>query len=190
MLAGTSGVKRGVKQMLEDIRLNEFPKESGVYKIIWFGAVIYVGSSNDLHKRMKYHRHLIKHCQNGSFKKGFYLFLQNNPFTVQFELTENYRQKEQELIDYYEPIFNEIKSYTGLSREEYIKQYRESHKEELKQYYESHKEELKQYKKQHDNQKCNYNGEVLTLRALALRFLRQGIKHSTLEAKKYLIPTN
>ena len=42
-----------------------------------------------------------------------YLFLQNNPFKIEFELTENYRQIEQDLINYYEPIFNQRKAYTG-----------------------------------------------------------------------------
>ena len=58
--------------MLEDIRLNEYPKEAGVYKVIWNGAVIYIGSSNNLYKRMSKHRTYIKQGSNNGYKKGFY----------------------------------------------------------------------------------------------------------------------
>ena len=166
--------------MIENINLKDYPQASGVYKIIWFGAVIYVGSSNDLYKRMSHHRGYIKQGSKDGHKKGFYLFLQNNPFTIDFELTKNYRQREQELINYYEPIYNQNAAFTGLSIEDYKKQWYDLHKDERKQH-------DKQYHKQYDNQKCNYNGELLTLSALAKRFARQGIKHPTQEAKKYLI---
>lgn len=95
---------------------------------------------------------------------------------MEYELTDTYLQKEQELINCYEPIFNKNMVYTGLTEKEYQKQY-------SMQWRESHKDYDKQYK----NQKCNYNGEILTLGALATRFRRQGIKHSTKEAKKHLI---
>lgn len=155
--------------MLEDIELKRFPKESGVYKIIWNGCVIYVGSSKSLYQRMADHRSCIKQGSVRGYKKGFYLFLQKSPFSIEFELTENYKQREQELIDYYEPIFNNYKAFTGLTVKEY------------------HKQHSKQYQKQYDNQRCNYNGEILTLTALKKRFQRKGISHATQEAKKYLI---
>ena len=189
--------------MIENIKLDEFPQASGVYKIIWNGSVIYIGSSNDLYKRMIEHRCSIKKGSDYDKKRGFYLFLQNSPFEVEFELTENYRQREQELIEYYEPIYNQIRAFTGCGTEkgrkaEYMKEYCQKFKEEMKQYYkqynEAHKEEMKQWyenhkedKKQYHNQKCLYKGEFLTLNALAARFLRQGIPHPVLEAKKYLI---
>lgn len=153
--------------MLEDIRLNEFPHSSGVYWIIWNGSVIYIGSSKDLYQRLCVHKSCIKKGSNSNgLKQGFYLFLQNNPFSVEYELTENYREKEQEWLDYYEPIYNERKSYTGLTeKEDYITQ----------------------YDKQYRSQKCNYNGEILNLTTLAARFKKQGASHPYLEAKKYLV---
>lgn len=174
--------------MVEDINLKDFPQASGVYKIIWNGSVIYIGSSNDLYQRMVQHRTCIKKGSDHGGKKGFYLFLQNNPFTVEFELTEKYRQKEQEIIKYYEPIYNERRSFTGCGTAkgrvaEYMKDYNQRFKEERKQYCETHKEEMKQY----SNQPCNFNGDVLTLNALRMRFKRQGIPHATQEAKKYLL---
>lgn len=178
--------------MLEDIKVKDFPRVSGVYKVIWNGAVIYIGSSNNLYKRMSKHRTYIKQGSNNGSKKGFYLFLQNNPFTVEFELTENYRQKEQELIEYYEPIYNQNRSFTGCGtikgrESEYWKERYQKFKEEQKQYREAHKEEKKQYHKQYYTQKCIYEGEILTLGVLKNRFHKQGIPHPVLEAKKYLI---
>lgn len=178
--------------MVDDIKLNGIPKQAGVYKIIWFGAVIYVGSSNDLYRRMTDHKFCIKQGSRYGHKKGFYLFLQNNPFTVEFELTENYLQKEQELIDYFEPIYNErVPFVSPLQGQEYLKQYLsyyyENHKGVMKQQHKQYREVHKEDRKQYDNQKCNYNGEILTLCALKNRFQKQGIKHPTLEAKKYLI---
>ena len=186
--------------MVEDIELKDFPRASGVYKLIWNGSVIYIGSSNDLHRRMCNHRQCIKQGSDHGKKKGFYLFLQNNHFTVEFELTDTYLQKEQELIEYYDPIYNQHRAFTGCGTAkgrdvEYQKDYRQKFREEKKQYdkqyYESHRDEMKlyqkQYQKQYKNQLCNFNGEILKLHALAVRFLRQGIKHPTQEAKKYLI---
>ena len=88
----------------------------------------------------------------------------------------------------------------------YYEQYNQSHKEEIKiqkkQYYEINKEHQRQYKKQYreankekileqkkqyDKQICNYNGEILALSALKMRFIRQGIEHPTVEARKYLV---
>lgn len=167
--------------MLEDINLKYFPQASGVYKIIWNGSVIYIGSSNSLYQRMRNHRTCIRKGSKDGHKKGFYLFLQNNPFTVEFELTEKYREIEQNLIEYYEPIFNQYRSFTGCGS----KKGRES--EYGKERYQKFKEEKNQYLKQYYNQKCFYNGEFLTLDALRCRFRRQGISHPVIEAKKYLI---
>lgn len=44
----------------------------------------------------------------------------------------------------------------------------------------------KKYNKEYANQLCRYNGEVLTLNALRIRFKRAGVEHPTLEAKQYL----
>lgn len=167
--------------MVDEINLKDFPRASGVYKIIWHGAVIYIGSSNDLYQRMADHRKCIKQGSDQGKKKGFYLFLQNNPFKIEYELTENYREREQDLINYYEPIYNERRSFTGCG----TAKGRES--EYMKERYQKFKDEHKMYNKQYQNQLVNYNGEILNLPALGLRFKKQGIPHPFLEAKKYLI---
>lgn len=205
--------------MLEDIELKKFPHSSGVY---FFrdvdGVIIYVGSSKDLYIRMALHRTYIKKGNNHGTQKGIYQFLQSNQFTVEFQLEENYKQIEQELIGKYNPKYNEKRAFAGCgvhkgreveywkeykekykeeilkrdkqyreSHKEEMKQYYNSHKEEKKQYYESHKEEKKQYSKQYSSQLCNFNGEILTLNALRIRFQKQGILHPVLEAKKYIV---
>ena len=77
------------------------------------------------------------------------------------------------------------------AKKEYQKEYQKSDKfkEYQKEYYktEKGKESLKKASKKYHNQLCSYNGETLTLDALSKRFMRQGIDHPTLEAKKYLL---
>ena len=197
--------------MVEDIVLDTFPKESGVYLFKANDEVIYVGSSNNLYIRMIRHRSRIKQGSAHGYQQDLYKYLQSNPFTVEFQITDNYIQLEQELVEKYNPIYNSHRAYTGLgpckgrvaeyNKERYQKykkeildqkkQYYELHKEEIsdqkKQYYELHKEEISDQKKQYNNQLCYYNGETITLCALSKRFRKAGIDHPTAEAKKYLI---
>lgn len=141
--------------MLENINLKDFPKSSGVYWILdENNVVVYVGSSNNLYKRMSYHRGDICNggLNHGLIKKSLYQFLQSNQFTVEFQLEEDYLQLEQELIEKYNPKFNQVRAYTGILSEyrpDYEKLYREKYKEERKQWFQEHKEEKKQYDKQY-----------------------------------------
>ena len=77
------------------------------------------------------------------------------------------------------------------SIKQHKKQYRKEHADSINQYkkqwYKEHADSIRQQKKQYDNQQCLYENELLTLRALRLRFSKKGIEHPTLEAKKYLI---
>lgn len=184
--------------MVKDIKLCTFPKESGAYLFKVDEEVIYVGSSKNLYMRMAQHRNCIRKGgnYNGTSKQDLYQFLQKNQFIVEFQLTDDYRQLEQKLVEKYNPKYNAIRAYTGCGaykgREaEYNKERYQKYKEEIlgqvKQYYESHKQQKKQYQKKYDNQLCSYNGQTLTLNALKLRFIKAGISHPQLEAKKYLL---
>lgn len=194
--------------MIEDIVLDVFPKESGVYIFSSNDEVIYVGSSNNLYKRMSVHISSIRKggTNNGISKQDLYKFLQSNPFTVEFQITDDYKQLEQELVERYHPRYNIYRAYTGVAlngnRAEYDKERYQKYKDQIleqkKQYNKSHKEQKKQYKKQYNeshkqqikqynNQLCYYNGETLTLQALSKRFQRAGLEHPIIEAKKYLI---
>lgn len=167
--------------MLENINLKDFPKESGVYWFISNDEVVYVGSSCNLHQRMYDHRKYIKKGFRKGRKTELYQFLQSNQFTVDFQLNDNYRQLEQELIEKYNPKYNEKRAYTGCGT------YKGRELEWQKDYEEQYKEErnLKDYNYNH--QMCFYKDETLTLGALKKRFIRKGIEHPVIEAKKYLI---
>ena len=198
--------------MIEDIKLVRFPKESGAYLFKVDDEVIYVGSSKNLYHRISVHKTAIKKGSEHGYKQDLYYYLQSNKFTVEIQLTDNYRQLEQELIEKYHPKYNSHRAYTGVGprkgREaEYNKERYQKYKDEIlgqvKQYYEANKEQYKEYhksdkyKKSHrkasnkyNNQLCCYNNEVLTLATLSKRFQRAGIPHTTTEAKKYLIRSN
>ena len=182
--------------MIEDIKLDIFPKEAGVYIFKVNNEVIYVGSSKNLYMRMMSHRNCIRQGSAHGHQQDLYKFLRSNQFTVEFQLTEDYRQLEQELIEKYNPRYNAVRANTGLgakkgNKAEYNKEWYKKYKEEIlnqkKQYYESNKEEILEQNKQYYNQLCSYNGETLTLNALSKRFRRAGIDHPQIEAKKYLI---
>ena len=186
--------------MIENINLKDCPQASGVYWFICNDEIVYIGSSKNLYYRMGQHRSSIKRgaSDNKKSQQSLYQFLQRNHFEIQFQLTENYRLEEQNLIEKHNPRFNQHRAFCGVGtakdRKEYRKKYHDKYLEkELKDYYEYynlHKERIDEYQNWYSNQKCNYNGEVLKLRTLARRFQRQGIKHSTQEAKKYLIEEN
>ena len=100
--------------MVEDIVLCSFPKEAGVYLFKTNDEVIYVGSSKNLYHRMTTHRSCIRKggIHNGTLKQDFYQFLQSNNFIVEIQLTDNYRQLEQELVEKYNPRYNANRAYT------------------------------------------------------------------------------
>ena len=199
--------------MAEDIVLDAFPKEAGVYMFKTDEEVIYVGSSKNLYMRMTYHRCCIRKGSKYGYKQDLYQYLQSNHFAVEFQTTDDYRQLEQELIEKYHPKYNSNnakgldierkkkwqKEYEKSNkRKEYKKEYQKTdkYKEYNKEYQKSdkrikylneHKEYHKEYQKEYQSQLCFYNDQTLTLNALRCRFMRQGIAHPTIEAKKYLI---
>ena len=85
---------------------------------------------------------------------------------------EKLKEKEQEFIQTLKPTYNSNNA-KGLNIEK-NKKYEKTDKR-------------KKAKKKYYSRLCCYNGETLTLNALAIRFRRAGIDHPTLEAKKYLL---
>ena len=167
--------------MVENLVLVRFPKEAGVYIFSSNDEVIYVGSSKNLYNRMMEHRSCIRKGWDHGYKQDLYQYLQSSPFTVEFQLTDNYRQLEQELTEKYNPKYNANRAYTGLGAlKGRVTEYK-------KEWYQKYKKEILGQKKEYNNQLCCYNGETLTLDALSKRFKRQGIDHPVIEAKKYLI---
>ena len=74
-----------------------------------------------------------------------------------------------------------------IAKKEYIKAHNEKHKEYRKEYYREYYRAYRDEMKKYQSQMCCYNGEMLKLYALVMRFKRQGIEHPTLEAKKYIV---
>lgn len=170
-------------------------KESGIYQIVnTITGDCYIGSTVDLKRRKQ--QHFCEYCWKKEPNKQLYKDMkqygkENFLFkTIQLCNPEELKKYEQIAIEKYKPKYNMYAACTGMTREEYIKQYykenTDSIKQQKKQYYKEHVDSIKQY----GNQKCLYENELLSLDALRKRFAKKGIKHSTLEAKKYLIQTN
>ena len=78
--------------MVENIKLDSFTKESGIYLFKVNEEVIYVGSSKNLYQRMVSHTRCIRQGTAHGYKHDLYQYLQSNPFTVEFQITDNYSQ--------------------------------------------------------------------------------------------------
>ena len=166
---------------------------SGVYKITnTVTGDFYIGSSKDVKKRWREHK-----CQSTWKKypnKQLYLDMMKyglNKFELQILAeveAEQLKEKEQEFIETLKPTYNNYnaKGWNIERKKEYHKEYQ---KEYQKEWYKSDKgkESHKKSQKKYNNQLCCFNGETLTLHALLCRFMRRGIPHPTIEAKKYLL---
>ena len=169
-------------------------KISAVYKITnTVTGDFYIGSSKNIKRRWESHKWPSKWKQHPN--NQMYLDMQNygvDKFVFEvLEVVEpeELKDAEQKFIETLKPTYNNYNA-NGLDFErrkeyqkEYMKEYQKS--EKYKEYKKTNK--YKKYQKEYDNQLCSYNGEVLTLCALAARFRKAGITHSTIEAKKYLL---
>ena len=173
-------------------------KISGVYKITnTITCDFYIGSSKDVKERWRSHK------KPSTWKKypnkQLYQDMQKygvDKFELQIleEVEEgSLKETEQKFIEILKPTYNNYNA-KGLNIERCKETNRKANrkynktdkrKDYQKQYQKSDKR--KKYLKQYQNQLCCYNGETLTLNALAIRFRRAGIEHSTIEAKKYLL---
>ena len=169
-------------------------KISGVYKITnTITGDFYIGSSKNIKRRWSDHKcpyNWKKQPNNPMYMDMQKYGVDKFAFEIIAEVeVGKLKEAEQKLIETLKPTYNSCNA-KGLNIErykEYYKEYNKSDKgkEYQKKYEKSDKR--KKYKKQYNNQLCNYNGETLTLNALSIRFMRQGIDHPTLEAKKYLL---
>lgn len=157
---------------------------SGIYKITnTITGDFYIGSSKDVKHRWSAHKcpSVWKRCSNNPM----YLDMQKYGLDIfSFEILEeveiaSLKEKEQWFIKTLKPTYNNINA-KGLDvdrQKEYRKEYQKKY---CKEYH-------RKYNKEYKNQLCLYNGKVLTLNALYLRFYKDGIKNPTLEAKKYIL---
>ena len=156
-------------------------KISAAYKITnTITGDFYIGSSKDINRRWGEHK------RPSSWKKQpnspMYQDMKNYgidkfDFQVLEEVEpEKLKETEQQFIETLKPTYNSNRA-NGWD----IERYKEYNKEYEKT------EKRKEYKKEYNNQLCFYNGETMTLGALRLRFLSQGLSNPTQEAKKYII---
>ena len=184
---------------------------SGVYKITnTITGDFYIGSSKNVKKRWIEHKcpSKWKECPNNPM----YLDMEKYGLDkFEFQILEvvepmELKEKEQQFIELLKPTYNRCNA-KGLDierrkkyeksekRKESKKKYEKSEKrKESKKKYEKEYQKTDEYKEAHrksckkyQNQLCLYNGETLTLCALASRFRRKGIDHPQIEAKKYLL---
>lgn len=164
-------------------------KISGVYKIenIITGD-FYIGSSKDVKRRWAAHKcpSSWKHLPNSPMYKDMQKYgIENFQLTILCEVEpEQLTVMEQKMIQGLCPTYNKNNAYViGVRRGredniDYMRIRRQSGK--------GRKTDIKARRK-YNNQLCFYNGEIVTLNTLSARFYRAGIKHPTLEAKKYLM---
>ena len=174
----------------------------GIYKITnTVTGDFYIGSSKNVKQRLACHK-----CQS-TWKnypnKQLYQDMQKYGVDkFAFEILEvvepeELKEKEQQFIEMLKPTYNQMNA-KGLDIErqkEAQKKYnksdkgKEAHRKANNKYKKSDKgkESNRKANNKYKNQLCYYNGETLTLHALSTRFERQGIPHSTIEAKKYLL---
>ena len=147
-------------------------KISAVYKIInTITGDFYVGSSKDIKRRWAEHKRLSvwKKCANNQLYKDMKKYgVDKFSLEILEEVEpEQLKEAEQQFIEQYNPTYNNYNA-KGL---------------DVKRHIESHRKASNNY----ENQLCYYNNEVLTLATLSMRFIKAGIEHPTLEAKRYLI---
>lgn len=154
-------------------------KISGVYKITnKITGEFYIGSSKDIKHRWAGHKSLStwKCYPNSKMYQAFQEYgLEKFDFEI-IEKTDSLKEREQYFIDLFHPSYNDIKAFR-FDCKSYQREYQKS-------------EKYKSYKREYQNQLCEYNGEILTLNALSLRFRRTNIPNPMSEAKKYLIEYN
>ena len=160
-------------------------KISGVYKITnTVTGDFYIGSSNDVKRRWAEHKctSTWKNNPNNQLYKDMQKYgVDKFVFEILEEVEESFlKEAEQQFIEKLNPTYNN-RNANGLDierRKKYKKEYMKSEKG---------KKSRKKACNKYQSQLCFYNGQTITLRALSIRFLIQGIEHPTAEAKKYLL---
>lgn len=178
--------------MLKDLNLEKFPAKAGVYWFVNNNEVIYVGSSYNLKKRMANHHYCIVAGNNNNRKQDLYKFLKEKEFTVEYELTEDYREVEGKKIFELKPRFNKQK-FMGIDTDDY-NEYHRLYLQKNKEYNEEHKQYCREWNKANKAwfnnyyaRPCLYKGEKLTFQQVCYQLKKIGEEHPTTEAKKYLI---
>ena len=170
-------------------------KTSGVYQIInTITGDFYIGSSIDLKKREKEHfrESTWKQNQNKQLYKDMQQYGKDNFLFKPIQLCnpKELKKYEQIAIKKYNPKYNIRDAYTGMSKEEYNKQYCKEHADSIKQYnkqyYKEHTDSKKQYRKEHADSKKQYNKQYRKENADSIKqYNKQYYKEHTDSIKQY-----
>lgn len=98
-----------------------------------------------------------------------------------------YQDNKEELSKQKRQYYEQHKEQINERKKEYGKEYRVTHAEQETERHKKYNDEHKEERNRYYNRQCFYNGEILTFRALILRFRRQQKDNPTELAKKYLI---
>lgn len=139
---------------------------------------IYIGSSRDIEHRWSCHKgkpSWLRHPNMRLYQDFQKYGLENFDFSMVEECEESeLRQREDFYIQTLNPSYNQRRAYNPDCNKNY-------HKTDKGR---SHK---KSYNKNYYSHYCCYNGEILSLNALSIRFYKSGIQNPVSEAKKYLV---
>ena len=133
-------------------------KISGVYEIInTITGDFYIGSSVDLERRKQHHfsESYRKHEPNKPLYKDIKQYGENSFLFKPIWLCnpEELKKYEQIAIEKYKPKYNVCAAYTGMSKKEYMKQYRKENTDKIrqqkKQYRKENTDKIRQQKKQY-----------------------------------------
>ena len=169
-------------------------KISAVYKITnTVTNDFYIGSSKNVRQRWAVHKYpsTWNKCPNNPMYLDIQKYgLDNFDFQILAEVeADSLKETEQKFIEILKPTYNNYRAngFDFERKKERNREYKKS--EKYKKYNKKYEktEKRKKAKKEYQNQLCFYNGETLTLNALSIRFLRQGLSNPTIEAKKYLL---
>lgn len=155
----------------------EIMKIIGIYKITnTITNDSYIGSSKDVKRRWRDHKKISvwRKCPSNQMYLDMKKYgLDKFEFEILEEVeVDSLKEKEQQFIEKLKPTYNSNNA-KGLDIDKY-KDYQKSDKR-------------KESKRKYDKQPCSYNGKILTLQALYMRFRKAGIENPTKEAKKYLL---
>lgn len=158
---------------------------SAVYKIInTITNDFYIGSSKNVKRRWTKHKcqYTWKQCPNNLLYQDFQKYgIDKFELQILEEVeVDKLKEAEQQFIETLKPTYNNNRA-KGFDFERYKKYYKDYKKTD------KYKESLKKARNKYQNQLCDYNGQTLTLHALVQRFVKAGISHPTIEAKKYLV---
>lgn len=162
------------KSMWKQLPSNRMYKEMesiGVDKFVF--EIIEECSKEILHEREQYYIELLKPTYNNIFAKGHNLE-RYKVTSLAFEQTEKRKAQHR-------------KYSCSEKRKQTQKKYRQTQTFKESSYKRIHSDEWRELQRTYQRQLCNYNGEILSLGALCMRFRRNKIIHPMQEARKYLI---